>query len=74
MISVRVVDSADARKLAETILAIAGHKIWGALDSVDVQAIVIGASNDTLHDHDDALRISALIEEKLKELIGKTGS
>ena len=96
MISVRAVDSADSRKLSRTILAISSYKIWDVLGSVDVQTIVIGASDDTLHNLDDALRISALIkdsvyidlktndrshskevsaliEEKLKESIRKTG-
>jgi hypothetical protein len=65
MISVRAVDAADARKLSRTLLAIAGYKIWNSLDSIDVPTIVIGTSDDTLHNLDDATRISALIKDSV---------
>jgi homoserine acetyltransferase len=62
LISVRALDSADARKLSGTITEISRYRIWEALASIDVPAIVIGASNDTFHSLDDSRKISVLIK------------
>lgn len=62
LISIHVIDAADPRKLASTLLAISEYTIWSALEKIDVPTIVIGASQDTFHSLDEAMRISSHIK------------
>jgi pimeloyl-ACP methyl ester carboxylesterase len=62
LISFRVLDSADPRKLAATVLAISKYQIWSALEKIDVPTIVIGASQDTFHSLGEAMEISSHIK------------
>jgi pimeloyl-ACP methyl ester carboxylesterase len=68
-ISVRALDKSDPRKMAPTLLEMVKYEIWDALDKIDVPVIVIGASKDIFHTHDDALEIStAIVNSKYYDL------
>jgi pimeloyl-ACP methyl ester carboxylesterase len=58
-ISSRALDSADPEKMAPSLLEMVKYEIWDALDKIDVPVIVIAASKDIFHTHDDALKISS---------------
>jgi pimeloyl-ACP methyl ester carboxylesterase len=60
-INSRILDQADPRKLAATVVAVAKYKIWDDLRTVDVPALVIGVSQDRFHSHDEASNIAAAI-------------
>ena len=60
-ITVRAMDNADPRKMAQTLLEMVKYEIWDALDKIDVPVIVIGASKDIFHTYGDALEISSRI-------------
>jgi pimeloyl-ACP methyl ester carboxylesterase len=68
-ISVRALDMSDPRKMAPTLLEMVKYEIWDALDKIDIPVIVIGASKDIFHTHDDALEISsAIVNSKYYDL------
>lgn len=62
-ISVRALDESDPRKMAPALLEMVKYEIWDALGKIDVPVIVIGASKDIFHKHDDALDISSAIPD-----------
>ena len=61
-INCRNLNQADPRKLGATVRAIASFSIWGYLANIDVPCLVIGASKDKFHSHDEALKISKAIK------------
>lgn len=63
LISCRALDAADPYKLRNTILAISDYRIWDRLGSLRTPALVVSASKDTFHRHDDIVRIVAMIEK-----------
>jgi pimeloyl-ACP methyl ester carboxylesterase len=56
----RVLDSADPRKLCATIRHIASFSLWERLPLIRCSILLIDASKDHFHNHNDALRLSAL--------------
>ncbi len=62
-INARILDRADPRKLAATVVAIAGYEMWGDLKSIEIPALVIGVSKDKFHSHDEASDIAAGIKD-----------
>jgi hypothetical protein len=56
-ISKRALRSADPYKLRKTVLSICDYEIWEKLSDIDTPAFMVGASKDTLHRHDDIVRI-----------------
>ena len=60
-INSRILDQADPRKLAATVVAVAKYKIWDDIRTVDVPTLVIGVSHDRFHSHDEASNIAAAI-------------
>jgi len=58
----RVLDAADPRKLCATIPAIASYTVWDRLAGIDIPLLVIGASKDSLHTNDDAIRLASMVE------------
>jgi pimeloyl-ACP methyl ester carboxylesterase len=58
----RVLDAADPRKLCATVSAIASYTVWDRLAGIDIPLLVIGASKDSLHHHDDALRLASRVK------------
>ncbi len=63
MISSRSMDATHPRRVAKTLLAMQGYSVNEAAKKIDVHVLVIGASNDTFHCHDDAVDIAKLIEK-----------
>jgi pimeloyl-ACP methyl ester carboxylesterase len=62
-INCRALDAADPYKLRDTVLAISPYRIWDRLASVRTPALIVSASKDTFHRHDDIVRIVAAIEK-----------
>jgi pimeloyl-ACP methyl ester carboxylesterase len=62
-INARILDQADHRKLAATVIAVADFEIWEELKSVDSPTLVIGVSDDKFHSHDEASKIAAGIPD-----------
>lgn len=61
-INCRNLDQANPQRLAAAVRAISSFSIWGYLANIDVPCLVIGASNDKFHSHDEALKISKAIK------------
>lgn len=61
-ITSRALDAADPRKLKNTILAISKYQIWDRLSSVQSPTLIVCASKDTFHRHDDITRIVSRIK------------
>jgi pimeloyl-ACP methyl ester carboxylesterase len=57
----RALDAADPFKLRDAILAISTYQLWDKLDEVDIPCLVVGASKDTLHKHDDIMQIVSML-------------
>jgi pimeloyl-ACP methyl ester carboxylesterase len=60
-INARILDQADPRKLAATVIAVAKYEIWNDLKSVNLPVLVIGVSKDKFHSHDEASNIASAI-------------
>lgn len=60
-INCRALDAADPYKLRDTVLAISSYRIWDRLEAVEAPALVVSASKDTFHRHQDIERIIATI-------------
>ncbi len=56
-ITSRALDAADPYKLRDTILAIAPYQIWERLARIKVPTLVVAASRDKFHRHEDIVRI-----------------
>lgn len=61
-INCRALDAADPYKLRDVVLAISSYRIWDRLGSVQTPTLVVYASKDTFHRHEDILRIVAMIK------------
>jgi hypothetical protein len=57
----RALDSADPVKLRKTVLAINGYRAWEKLPEIDRPTLVVATSKDTLHTHDDIVRMETSI-------------
>jgi hypothetical protein len=44
------------------MLAISGYEAWDRLDRIDRPTLIVATSRDTLHNHDDILRMSSLLQ------------
>jgi pimeloyl-ACP methyl ester carboxylesterase len=58
-INSRILDQADPRKLAATVISVAEYEIWDDLATIDVPTLVIGVSQDRFHSHNEALEIAS---------------
>ncbi len=61
IINSRIIDQADPRKLAATVLSVRHFEAWEYLEHIDSPCLVIGVSHDKFHSHDEALRVSECI-------------
>jgi pimeloyl-ACP methyl ester carboxylesterase len=61
-INARILDQADPKKLALTVLAVKSFEVWNYLQKIDIPTLVIGVSQDKFHSHDEALRVSKGID------------
>jgi pimeloyl-ACP methyl ester carboxylesterase len=60
-ILINVLDAADPWKLCAIIPSLASYTVWDQLRYIDIPLLVIGASKDSLHTHDDALRLTSMV-------------
>ncbi len=61
-ISANAIDNADTQKLKRTILAIAGYEIWDKLRIINRPVLIISASKDKMHRHEEIMRMKSLIK------------
>lgn len=61
--TIRALNSADPAKLKRIVLNLRKYQIWGRPETVDVPALVVGASKDLLHNHKDIERIAGEIPD-----------
>lgn len=60
-INCRILDSADPGRLGKTIRALKPYRTNGLSGKITVPVLVVGASNDKFHSHDEALSFSEMI-------------
>lgn len=66
----RALDSADPMKLGRTIRSVYGFEAWHHLPNLDTPTLIVATSGDTLHHHDDIVRMESLIPEcKLVDMV-----
>lgn len=61
-INARILDRADPKKLAATVIAVRKFEVWDYLPSIDVPCLVIGVSHDKFHSHDEASEVATRIK------------
>lgn len=62
-INCRALDAADPYKLRDVVLAISTYQIWDRLDSVKSPTLIVCASKDTFHRHDDIAKMNSMIKK-----------
>ena len=60
-ISARAIDSANPYKLRSTILAISDYEVWEHLSAIETSTLLVCASKDKFHRHEDLNKISSMI-------------
>lgn len=60
-ITERALNAADPYKLVRTVRAIAGYEAWEHLAHLDRHTLLVTTSKDSLHDHDDIVRMADLL-------------
>jgi pimeloyl-ACP methyl ester carboxylesterase len=66
----RALDAADPVKLGRTLRSLYQYEAWGRLHHIDRPTHIIATSGDTLHKHDDILRMNDLIPgSKLLDMV-----
>lgn len=60
-INSRILDQANPKRLAATVLAVRKFEVWEHLPKIDVPCLVVGVSHDKFHSHDEALLVSRRI-------------
>lgn len=61
IINSRILDQADPKKLAATVLSVRHFEAWNYLQHIDSHCLVIGVSQDRFHSHDEAANIAARV-------------
>lgn len=62
-ISARALDAADPYKLKKTVLSMARYKIWEYLKTVDTPTLIVGASKDHFHNHEEMVKMADLLQD-----------
>lgn len=57
-ISSRALDAADPDKLKRAVLSLSRYKIWDRLDAIDTPTLIVGASKDHFHNHEEMLKMA----------------
>lgn len=60
-INCRALDAADPYKLRDAALAISSYQIWDHLEAVRTPSLIVGASKDTFHRHEDLMKVISMI-------------
>jgi pimeloyl-ACP methyl ester carboxylesterase len=58
----RALDSADPYKLGQTLLSVHRFEAWDRLQEIDSPTLIVSTSADTLHHHEDIIRMKDLIK------------
>jgi pimeloyl-ACP methyl ester carboxylesterase len=58
VINSRIIDQADPKKLAATVLSVRHFEAWDYLEHINSPCLVIGVSHDKFHSHDEASKIA----------------
>lgn len=58
VINSRIIDMADPKKLAATVLSVRHFEAWSYLEHIDSPCLVVGVSHDRFHSHDEASNIA----------------
>lgn len=61
-ISAKALDSCDPVKLKKTIVAIADYTLWDKLTDIDCPVLLIAATKDKFHNHDETLKMLRLLK------------
>jgi pimeloyl-ACP methyl ester carboxylesterase len=61
-ISARAINSSDPAKLIKTILAIADYNVWDKLETIECPVLILGATKDKLHAHDEIRKLVSLLK------------
>jgi len=59
----RALDAADPVKLGRTIRSVYGFQAWDDLPALDKPTLIVATSRDTLHHHEDILRMQTLLPD-----------
>lgn len=62
-ISSRALDAADPYKLKKAVLSLGRYQIWEHLVFIDTPTLIVGASKDSFHNHEEMLKISDRIDD-----------
>ncbi|WP_142714442.1 alpha/beta fold hydrolase [Fodinibius sediminis] len=62
-ISSRALDAADPYKLKRAVLSLSRYKIWERLESVDAPTLIVGASKDHFHNHEEMLEMADQLKD-----------
>lgn len=65
-INCRALDAADPYKLRDVVLAISSYQIWDRLDSVKSPNLIVYASRDTFHRHDDITKMISMLKKNTR--------
>lgn len=62
-ISAEALKNADPRKLRNTVLAIANYQVWDRLGTITCPVLIIAASKDSFHYHDEITGMVSMIPD-----------
>lgn len=62
-ISSRALDAADPYKLKRAVLSMSHYKIWECLGAVDVPTLIVAASKDYFHNHEEMLKMADRLKD-----------
>jgi pimeloyl-ACP methyl ester carboxylesterase len=56
------IDAADPWKLKPAVLAVSTYQVWDRLKEIDCPTLMVGASKDLLHEHENQKRMASMIQ------------
>lgn len=62
-ISSRALDAADPYKLKKAVLGLTRYEVWDNLRNIDTPTLIVAASKDYFHNHQDIVQIADLITD-----------
>lgn len=62
-ISAKAIDHSDQLKLKKTAIDISGYQGWDKPEKIDCPVLIIAASCDTMHRHDETMRLKSLLQD-----------
>jgi hypothetical protein len=62
-ISATAINNCDQKKLKKTAIAIAPYQGWDKPENIDCQVLILAASLDTMHMHEETMRLQSLLRD-----------